>query len=81
VADFSHAFSWRRWRTRFDGDAGARNRAIAEGRAPDASIEEVGAAKDNVGFDGRPIKSKTGNGQGSDNPAGMGWGSTGGGGF
>lgn len=47
--------------------------ALAQGHTPDATVDEVGAAPDNVGFDGRPIRSKTGNGYGTGDPAGPGW--------
>jgi hypothetical protein len=71
--DLSHAFDLRRWRRRFKSDDAVAAEARASGRAPDATIEEVGSAGDATGFDGKPIRSAAGNGQGSDQPAGPGW--------
>ena len=47
--------------------------ALAQGHTPDATVDEVGAAGENVGFDGHPIRSKTANGYGTGDPAGPGW--------
>jgi hypothetical protein len=67
------AFSLRRWFDRFKSE----QRVVAEqrpgGRAPDATVDEVGAAADNVGFHGQPIRSRVGNGQGSGDPSSPGW--------
>jgi hypothetical protein len=71
--DWSHAFDPRRWRRRFKSEDEVAEEARAAGRAPDATVDEVGSAGDNVGFDGRPIRSAPGNGQGSDQPLGPGW--------
>jgi hypothetical protein len=63
MADFSHVFDLSRWRARFRSEDSARDQAAQEGRAPDATIDEVGAAGVNHGFDGRPVHSPVGNGQ------------------
>jgi hypothetical protein len=42
-------------------------------RAPDATVDQVGIPEDNIGFDGQPIQSKTGNGHGTGDPSGPGW--------
>lgn len=79
--DFSHVFSLSRWRARFRSEAAVRARDEAAGHAPDATVDEVGAAGPNLGFDGRPLHSPVGNGQGSGDPTSPGWaGWTGGGG-
>ncbi len=71
--DLSHAFDPRRWRRRFKSEADVAAEARASGRAPDATVDEVGSAGDAVGFDGKPIRSAPGNGQGSDQVGGPGW--------
>jgi hypothetical protein len=50
-----------------------RAQEIADGRVPDATIDEVGVPRDNVGFDGRPIRSMGENGYGSGDPSSPGW--------
>jgi hypothetical protein len=66
---------WResRLRRRFMPERAVVAEALAQGHTPDATVDEVGAAGDNIGFDGRPIRSKTGNGYGTGDPAGPGW--------
>ena len=68
--DFSHAFSLSRWRARFRGEEPEHP---GDDRAPDATVGEVGPAPATVGFDGRPISSRAGNGQGSGDPSSPGW--------
>jgi hypothetical protein len=70
--DWSHAFSVARWRARFRTEDAVASDARAAGRAPDASVDEVGVPGEAVGFDG-PIASPTGNGQGSGTPGSPGW--------
>lgn len=67
------AFTWRRWRRRFMSEQAVQDEERAEGRAPDATVDEVGAAGDNVGFDGEPIHSKVSNGYGTGDPSSPGW--------
>ena len=45
----------------------------AAGLTPDATLDEVGTPIDNVGFDGRPLRSRGGSGYGSDDPSSPGW--------
>jgi hypothetical protein len=45
----------------------------AERRAPNATLDDVSTPIDNVGFDGRPLRSKGGNGYGSGDPSSSGW--------
>jgi hypothetical protein len=72
--DFSHVFDLGRWRSRFRSDRDVADEAIREGRVPDATPEEVGAAAAPVGFDGKPRRvSDPGNGYGSGTPGGSGW--------
>ncbi len=70
---FEHVFDLGRWRARFRSEAKVREDALAEGGVPDATVDEVGAAADNAGFEGRPIRSRVGNGQGSGDPRSGGW--------
>ena len=58
--DLSHVFSRRRWRERFRSEEELQRRARAEGREPDATVDEVGSAPRS----GRQV----GNGQGSGDP-------------
>lgn len=62
--DFSHAFSRRRWREWFRSEEEVQGSAYAEGREPDATVDEVGSA---------PATSPAANGQGSGNPSSPGW--------
>lgn len=71
--DLSHVFSLTRWRSRFSSEQRVLAQARDEQRAPDATVDEVGAAADNEGFDGRPLKSRGGNGHGTGDPGGPGW--------
>ena len=71
--DFSHVFDLSRWRARFRSEAAASESAAAEGRAPDASVDEVGQAGENVGFDGAPLRSGPASGHGTGDVAGPGW--------
>jgi hypothetical protein len=66
--DLSHVFSLKRWRLRFQSEQTVRQSAAVDQRTPDATVDEVGAPQDNIGFTGRPLRSRTGNGQGSNNP-------------
>lgn len=43
------------------------------GRAPDATVDDVGIPPDNVGFDGHPIHSRVENGYGTGDPSSGGW--------
>jgi hypothetical protein len=67
--------TWRRsrWRRRFMGEAAVLGQDLADGRAPDATVDEVDVPDENVGFDGRPIRSKLDNGYGTGNPNSSGW--------
>ena len=66
---------WRkaRWRRRFMGETAVRAEQLADGRSPDATVDQVGVPGDDVGFDGRPIHSKPGNGYGTGDPSSPGW--------
>jgi hypothetical protein len=55
------------------GDDEVFGEAQKNGQEPDATVDEVGAAAPGVGFDGRPMRSPTGNGQGTGDPGGPGW--------
>ena len=78
--DFSHAFDLDRWRRRFRGEQRIVAEAVEAGRTPDATVDEVGAAPDPVGFDGHPRHVRPGNGQGTGDPTSPGWAGWGGGG-
>lgn len=67
------AFTLRRWLARFKTEDRVTAEQRAEGRAPDATLDEVGTPIDNVGFDGRPLPSKGGSGCGSGDPSSAGW--------
>jgi hypothetical protein len=69
--DLAHVFSGRRWRERFRSEAEVQLDARREGREPDATIDEVGAA---------PRTGRVGNGQGSGDPSNPGWSGLAGGG-
>jgi hypothetical protein len=62
--DLSHVFSWRRWRERFRSEEDVQHSALADGREPDATVDEVGSA---------PRGNHLGNGQGSGDPSSPGW--------
>jgi hypothetical protein len=66
-------FSFRRWLDRFKSDERVVAEQRADGRTPDATADEVGAPADNIGWDGRPIRSKAGNGSSSGNPSSPNW--------
>ncbi len=66
-------FTLRRWLDRFKTEEGVVAEQRAEGRVPDATLDEVGTPIDNVGFNGQPLRSKGGSGYGSDDPASPGW--------
>jgi len=67
------AFTWRRWRTRFRTDEAVAEEQGADGHAPDATSAEVGVPSDNVGFEGRPLRSRVESGYGSGVVGGSGW--------
>lgn len=67
------AFTLRRWLDRFKTEERVVADQRAEGRVPDATLDEVGAPIDNVGFDGRPLPSRGGAGYGSGDPSNPGW--------
>jgi hypothetical protein len=71
--DFSHVFNLDRWRRRFKSEDAVVGDAVGSGRAPDATVDDVGVPGQAVGFDGRPVRSDPGNGQGSGDPGGPGW--------
>jgi hypothetical protein len=71
--DLSHAFSTARWRRMFASEARVRAEALAEGRAPDATVDEVGAAQANVGFDGQELTSGLERGNGTSTPGSPEW--------
>jgi len=67
------AFTLRRWLDRFKTEERVAAQQRAEGRTPDATLDEVGTPIDNVGFDGGPLRSKGGTGYGSGDPSSPGW--------
>lgn len=67
------AFTLRRWLDRFKTEERVAAEQRATGRAPDATLDEVGTPIDNIGFDGRSLRSKGGNGYGSGAPSSPGW--------
>lgn len=67
------AFTLRRWLDRFKTEERVVAEELAEGRVPDATLDEVGTPIDNVGFDGRSLRSKGGSGAGSGDPSSPGW--------
>jgi hypothetical protein len=69
----STAFTLRRWLDRFKTEERVVAEQRAEGRVPDATLDEVDTPIDDVGFDGRPLRSRGGSGYGSDNPSSPGW--------
>jgi hypothetical protein len=69
--DFSHVFSRQRWRERFRSEEEVQDDALRDGREPDATVDEVGAA---------PRTGRSGNGQGSGDPSSPGWAGLAGGG-
>ena len=71
--DWDYVFSRERWRQRFRSEAAVRRAAEDEGRAPDASVDEVGVPKPNRGFDGQPLRGQRGSGHGTGDPGGPGW--------
>lgn len=62
-----------RWRDRFKSDRRVAAEQRAAGRAPDATADEVGAPRDNVGWSGRPLRSRAGNGPSTDGPSSPNW--------
>jgi hypothetical protein len=62
-----------RWRDRFKSDTRVAAEQRAAGRAPDATADEVGVARDNVGWSGRPLRSRGGNGPSTGSPASPDW--------
>ena len=71
------AFSLRRWLDRFKSDRRVMAEQRAAGRTPDATADEVGAPADNIGWNGRAIRSKAGNGSSggkASSPDWPGWG-------
>jgi len=63
----------RRWFDRFKSDARVAAEQRAVGRTPDATVDEVGAPDDNIGWQGQPIRSKVENGPTSLDPSSPGW--------
>lgn len=77
---FWYMWNGSRWRRHFMNASAVRSEEIADGlaadgtgRARDATVDEVGVPHDNVGFDGRPIRSKVENGYGTGDPSSGGW--------
>jgi len=62
-----------RWRDRFKSDARVTAEQHAAGRTPDATVDEVGAPRDNVGWSGRPLRSRAGNGPSTGSPSSSDW--------
>jgi len=62
-----------RWRDRFKSDARVAADQRAAGQTPDATVDEVGAPHDNVGWQGQPLRSRAGNGPSTDGPTGANW--------
>jgi hypothetical protein len=52
----------------FRSEGRVRADTLAEGRAPDATVDEVGATHPNVGFEGGELGSRLERGQGTGNP-------------
>ena len=71
--DFTHVFNLDRWRQRFKSEASVRDEVVASGQAPDATVDEVGAAPTSHGFDGAPLHGHTSNGYGTGDTGGPGW--------
>lgn len=69
------AEAWRasRLRRRFMSEAAVLDEEIGDGRAPDATVDEVGVPGENEGFDGHPIRSRVQTGYGTGDPSGPGW--------
>jgi len=67
------AFTLRRWLDRFKTEERVVAEQRAEGRTPDATLDEVGTPIDNVGFGGRSLRSRGGSGSGSGDPSSPGW--------
>jgi hypothetical protein len=67
--------AWRasRIRRRFMTEATVLDEKTADGRAPDATVDEVGVPGVNEGFDGRPLRSRGENGYGTGDPNSPGW--------
>jgi hypothetical protein len=71
--DLSHVFNLRRWRQQFKSEDAVRAETVAAGHAPDATVDEVGAAPPGEGFKGSPLPGHTSNGYGTGDPGGPGW--------
>jgi hypothetical protein len=54
-------------------EAAVLEEEIADGRAPDATVDEVGVPRENEGFDGHPLRPHGGNGYGTGDPNSPGW--------
>ncbi len=67
--------AWRasRLRWRFMSETAVRREEMADGRVPDATVDEVGVPGEDVGFTGSPIHSRGGNGYGTGDPHSPGW--------
>ena len=72
--DLSHVFDLGRWPQRFRSEQAVADRSVAEGRVPDATVDDVGAAPPSSGFDGSPLPGGPGNGHGTGDVGGPGWG-------
>jgi hypothetical protein len=66
---------WRssRLRRRFMSESAVRAEALADHRAPDATVDEVGVPGEDIGFDGSPMRSRLQNGYGTGDPSSPGW--------
>lgn len=67
--------AWRssRLRRRFMSEDAVLDEELAEGRAPDATVDEVGVPGVDHGFSGDPIRSRVDTGHGSGDPNSPGW--------
>jgi hypothetical protein len=67
------ALSGARWMRMFRSEARVRAGVLGEGRAPDATVDEVGATNPNIGFEGDELGSTLERGNGTGNPSSGEW--------
>ncbi len=67
--------NWResRFRRRWMSEEAVIRESAHADQAPDATLDEVGVTRQDVGFTGSPIRSGAGNGYGTGNPNSPGW--------
>lgn len=66
---------WRssRLRRRFLSEEAVRREELADGRSPDATVDEVGVPGVDHGFNGDPLHSTVNTGHGTGDPNSPGW--------